>query len=247
MIHRGEVFIVRIREGRRSVSFDQPNVSGHSIDWAKIPPKFDVFNARRGTIEYGPMGSGICNDVSSGEREIPEPAVSSCIVCRQLVVVLHAIHFEGKSDLFQITQALYSACSFFCLGESRKQHAREDGDNGNDDQKFDQCEPSSEWRVWDSVFHVVGGTVSQCSRMARTEMVYPRGVSDSIQPLNFENQQSTIGNRQSRTIITAIAFPLETWKNPIRFQAMDRQPYSCVSERLREYWTCRVEDRRVGR
>ena len=34
--------------------------------------------------------------------------------------------------------------------------------------------------------------------------------------MKFETQQSTIENRQSRTITAAVAFPLETWGNRIR-------------------------------
>ena len=65
------------------------------------------------------------------------------------VLIVRFVKFHTHSQLFEIAQASGIACLFSSLIESRQQHAGENGDNCDDDQKFDQ---GKEADVFESFF-----------------------------------------------------------------------------------------------
>ena len=59
---------------------------------------------------------------------------------RKLVTVFVRPHAEGEADLFEVADAFDALGLGLGLGESRQQEAGENGDDGDDDQQFNERE-----------------------------------------------------------------------------------------------------------
>ena len=64
----------------------------------------------------------------------------------QAVIVIH-VHDEGNSKLTKVVDAGNAASGLFCATQSREHHPRENGDDGDDDQKFDEGEGAEKPRA----------------------------------------------------------------------------------------------------
>ncbi|MPN21167.1 hypothetical protein SDC9_168546 [bioreactor metagenome] len=55
-----------------------------------------------------------------------------------IVTEISPIHMYGKDRLTHIAQTGGPLAPFLGIGKSRKKHCRQNGDNGNDNEQFDQ-------------------------------------------------------------------------------------------------------------
>src|ERR1039458_3706712 len=61
--------------------------------------------------------------------------------CRwEVITVVISVHLQRNSNLLEIGNTRRLPGSFFCLGQSRKQHRRQNGNDGNDHQQFNEGE-----------------------------------------------------------------------------------------------------------
>ena len=56
------------------------------------------------------------------------------------IPVVTCIHGKTQGNLFGIAQAGYPQGAIFCFGQSRQQHRRQNGDDGDDHQQLNQRE-----------------------------------------------------------------------------------------------------------
>ena len=63
MIHGLQVSVVGIGQWGRTLSLDQPDVTGDSIDRTELPPEIDIFDAGRGAVEDGSIGPGVGDNI----------------------------------------------------------------------------------------------------------------------------------------------------------------------------------------
>ena len=85
--------------------------------------------------------TGSQHDVRRRMRHIPSPAGTlSHLKNREFITVVNHVDIQGNLHLMNIIQALHSQGLFFRGRERRQEHCREDGDDGDDDEEFDQRE-----------------------------------------------------------------------------------------------------------
>ena len=59
---------------------------------------------------------------------------------RQFILVIIHIHDDRQPHLLEIADALGRQCLLLGFGKSRQEHARQDGNDGDDHQQFDEGE-----------------------------------------------------------------------------------------------------------
>ena len=72
-------------------------------------------------------------DVVQFKAPIQPPGRTIPVKKKVVIIIVHVID-ENKPELFQIAYALYPFRFFFCLVQSGQEHAREDGDDRDDDE-----------------------------------------------------------------------------------------------------------------
>ena len=70
----------------------------------------------------------------------------SCISWWEIIFVVVGKHDYAQADLLEVAGAIDDVGLLLGLGERRQQHGRQDGDDGDDHQKFNQGEPASMFR-----------------------------------------------------------------------------------------------------
>lgn len=59
-----------------------------------------------------------------------------------IIIAVAPIHVRSDANLFVVVDADGSLRAVLCAGEGREQKAREDRNNGDDNEQFDECEAS---------------------------------------------------------------------------------------------------------
>ena len=74
------------------------------------------------------------------KHERLSPRFAPVLSKRKALIEIPSIHRNSKPHLFFVVQTNHLVCLQFCFPKGRQEHARKNGNNGNDHQQFDQGE-----------------------------------------------------------------------------------------------------------
>src|SRR4030095_14715164 len=105
----------------------------------KLMTEFHGVNVRTGTAARGCWPAR--NSPVVGRRISPAiwpRQIASPSWMGHAVVIVGAVHVTGQEDLLDVIDINRVLGLVFCFGERGQEHPGEDGNNGNDDEQFDE-------------------------------------------------------------------------------------------------------------
>jgi len=136
--------IVDVSGANASRAREGHGISDDFVAARELPEIGGVLFPEAGIIEDVTLRAILCEKIRGAPRHVPRPitgnACQRAVVGKdwELVVVFTSIHQRGQAELFEVAGTLRDNGFIFGASDGGKEHARQDRDDGNDDEQFDE-------------------------------------------------------------------------------------------------------------